>query len=338
MATSILWQPELADLRHLPGIRDLYEITWGVKVSEDFLRWKLFDGPYGPLASVALVGEQVVGLYAVIPTPMLLDGEPIMGAQSVDTMTHSDHRRQNMSVTLARHCYAEGARRGYGLVYGLPNENSYPMFMTKLDWRHLDEMARMVRPLAVPKRIPALVAPLLDKVIALQVRMAGTAGECVVEKVTPQTPFPTPRPVPSQARCRVNHTPDWLRWRYGAEPGGSYERLVLGAPDAPDAIAVFDLPSDDNDPGGRPLLRINALLGSDEARLAAIHELLRIGIARRARSAFFFTSDPQTQTLLRRAGFVSRSTMPLCFGALARPMDGLPVAKGEMAIEGGDRD
>ncbi|MGU3493881.1 GNAT family N-acetyltransferase [Xanthobacteraceae bacterium A53D] len=338
MASPILWQPAVAEHRHLPGIRALYELVWGVAVPEAFLRWKLFDGPYGPLASVAMVGEEVVGLYAVIPTPMLLDGAPIMAAQSVDTMTHPDYRRQNMSVTLARHCYAEGTRRGYGLVYGLPNENSYPMFMTKLDWRHLDEMVRMVRPLAAPKRVPGLVAPLLDMAMALQVRLSGAAGQGVVQQVTADTVFAVPRPAASHARSRVNHTPDWLAWRYGAEPGGTYERLVLGALDAPEALAIFDMPADDNDPGGRPLLRINALLGSDAARSAAVHQLLRIGLKRGARSAFFFTSDGETQALLRRAGFVPRSTMPLCFGGLAFPMDGLPAVKGEMAIEGGDRD
>ncbi|WP_029006071.1 GNAT family N-acetyltransferase [Azorhizobium doebereinerae] len=338
MPASRLWQPVLATPAHLPGLCALYETVWGVKVAPEALRWKLFDGPFGPLASVAMVGEACVGLYAVIPTPLLLDGAPILGAQSVDTMTHPDYRRQNMSVTLARHCYAEAARRGYGLVYGLPNENSYPMFMTKLDWRHLDEMARMVRPLAAPRRVPGVLAPLLDAVMAAQVRLSGGAGQGVLDKVTPATRFAVPARVPSGARCRVNHTPDWLAWRYGAEPGGAYERLVLGPPEAPQALAIFDMAADDNDPGGRALLRIDALIGAPDARLAAARALLRLGVARGARSAFFFTSDAETQALLRRAGFVPRSSMPLCFGALALDMAGLPSAKGEMAIEGGDRD
>lgn len=332
------WQPVLAEHRHIPGILALYQTVWGRPIAEDELRWKLFDGPYGPLASVAMIEERCVGLYAVIPTPLLLDGAPVMGAQSVDTMTHPQFRRQNMSATLARHCYAEATRRGYAIVYGVPNENSYPMFMSKLGWRHLDTMTRLARPLAAPRAVPRLLAPLADGLIAAQVRLSGATAPVHLDRVGRGTHFVPPPPVGGSARCRVHHTPEWLAWRYGAEPGASHERLVLGPQTVPEALAVFDMALDDNDPAGRPLLRISLLLGAPETRARAAGALLRLGLERGARSAIFVSSDPQTHALLRPLGFRPREGMPLAFGALARPMEHLPDRAGEMAFEGGDRD
>ncbi len=339
MAASPLWQPALAKLHHLPAIRVLYEQVWEREVSEALLKWKLFDGPCGSLASVAMVGEACVGLYAVIPTPLRLDGVREMGAQSVDTMTHPDYRRQNMSVTLAKHCYAEADARGYRLVYGVPNENSYPMFMTKLDWRHVDDMVRFVRPLSAPARVPRLFAPLLDAAISAQARTGQGSRPVAVAPVTRDTRFHVPARGPSAARCRVDMSSDWLAWRYGGEPGGAHECLVVGRPTEPDALIVFDSVADDHEPTGRPLLRISALLGATaDDRSEAVRALVRIGAERGARSVFFYTSDPETMALLRRAGFLPRESLPLCYGGLGAGRETLPAAKGEMAMEGGDRD
>lgn len=337
--TSPLWQPVLARRSHLPAIRALYEVVWEREVSEAFLKWKLFDGPCGSLASVAMVGEACVGLYAVIPTPLKLDGVREMGAQSVDTMTHPDYRRQNMSVTLARHCYAEAEVRGYRLVYGLPNENSFPMFMTKLGWRNLDEMVRFVRPLSAPSRVPRLFAPLMDAAMSAQARAGSGTRPVTVTPITRTSWFHMPPAASSGARCRVDVSPDWLAWRYGAEPGAAYEQMLLGSPKAPDAVVIFDLVPDEKDPAGRPLLRINLLRGiTAEHRQEALRALVRVGAERGARSVSFFTSDPETQALLKRAGFLPREAMPLCYGGFVPGQPPLDLAKGDLAMEGGDRD
>ncbi len=337
--TSPRWQPALARKSHLSAIRALYEVVWEREVSEAFLKWKLFDGPCGSLASVAMVGEACVGLYAVIPTPLTLDGTREMGAQSVDTMTHPDYRRQNMSVTLARHCYAEAEARGYRLVYGLPNENSYPMFMTKLGWLKLDDMVRFVRPLAAPSKVPRLFAPLLDAAMSAQARSGSGSRAVTVTPITSSSWFHMPPPAPAGARCRVDISPDWLAWRYGAEPGGAYEQVLLGNPKAPDAVVIFDLVPDENESAGRPLLRINLLRGiTAEDRQEALRAIVRIGAERGARSASLFTSDPETQAQLRRAGFVARDTLPLCYGGFVPGREPVALAKGDMAMEGGDRD
>jgi len=335
------WTPVLADRTHLPAIHALYRLIWGPVRSQAYLAWKLFDAPVSPIPPVlAMDGDVCVGVYAVIATPLVLDGQKVMGAQSVDTMTHPAYRRQNMSVTLARFCYAEAARRGFALVYGLPNSSSYPMFMKKLDWRHVDEMVRHVRPLSAPSRIPRPFAAPLTRLLRAQARLAGSFGpSATVAPVTAATRFVLPAAPAPAARCVVDKSPIWFAWRYGAEPEGRYETLTLGDPARPDALIVFDRVSDDADAAGRSLLRIQEWIGiTDAARTAALRAVVALAAGRGYASVFLYTNDPAATALLKQAWFFGRGSLPLCLGALGAFDGQEPRAPGDMVVLGGDKD
>ncbi len=332
------WVPRLATRDDLPAIHALYVQVWGKAPGEPFLAWKLFDAPFDPIPPVlAMDGDRCVGVYAVISTPLILDGAKVMGAQSVDTMTHPDYRRQNMSVTLARFCYGEAARRGFTLVYGVPNENSYPMFMKKLDWRHIDEVVRHVRPLCAPSRIPGVLAGPLNLALSIHARGAGLfAPRGRLAPVGPGTRFMLPVQPPSTARCVVDKSARWFAWRYGDEPDGRYEMLTLGAPDRPDALVIFDQIADES---GRTHLRLSEWMASSlRARGAALKAVVALAARRGCASVFLFTNEPQAAALLKRNLFFPRGSMPLCLGGLGAFKTREPDQAGALVVLGGDKD
>lgn len=330
------WTPVLATRADLPGIHALYELIWGPGRSMDYLGWKLFDAPFEPLPPMlAMDGESCVGVYAVISTPLVLDGEKVMGCQSVDTMTHPDYRRQNMSVTLARACYAEAERRGFRLVYGVPNANSYPMFMKHLDWVHADEVHRWVRPLTAPGRIPKSLADPLTALMRAHARAGRIAG-AQVRPVTAQTRFVLPPAMPPSARCTIDKSAAWFAWRYAAEPGGAYEQLTLGDADAPDALIIFNEVRED---GAPPALVVQEwLAASTRLRLAAMKALVACAAERGCGSVALYTNDMAAGVLLRGALFFPRPGMPLGLTGFGVYKDKAPVKPGDLAVLGGDRD
>lgn len=333
------WIPRLATRADLPAIHDLYRLVWGTAPGEDHLAWKLFDAPFDPIPPVlAMDGGRCVGVYAVISTPLILDGAKVMGAQSVDTMTHPDYRRQNMSVTLARFCYGEAERRGFTLVYGVPNENSYPMFMKKLDWQHIDDVVRHVRPLSAPQRVPRLLAGPLNVALALHASASGLFGpRARIVPVGANTRFVLPEPVPPAARCAVDKSAQWFGWRYGAEPGGRHEMLTLGAADRPDALVIFDQLVDASD--GRTHVRISEWLApSAGARRTALNAVVALAARRGCASVFAFTNEPRASALLKRNLFFARGTMPLCLGGLGAFKARAPDRAGALVVFGGDKD
>ncbi|MEP9376985.1 GNAT family N-acetyltransferase [Aquabacter sp. CN5-332] len=333
--TTPRWTPELAAREHLPAINALYDEIWGPGRPQDYLGWKLFDAPFDPIPpAVAMDGDRCVGVYAVVSTPLVLDTEKVMGCQSVDTMTHPDYRRQNMSVTLARFCYAEAERRGFRLVYGMPNENSYPMFMKKLDWVHADEVVRWVRPLMAPARLPGMLAAPLNALISLHARQ-GRDGGATVSPVTGATRFILPHVPPAPARCAVDKSAAWFAWRYAAEPGGNYEQFILGDPDAPDALIIFTELRE----GGAPILLVQEWLAvSAKHRLAAMKALVALGAGRGCGAVVLYTNDLQAGVLLRGALFFPRGGMPLGLTGFGAFKETAPVKAGQLVVLGGDKD
>ncbi len=77
------------------------------------------------------------GHYTVIPVYLKNKDKRILSGQSVDTLTHTTFRKQGVFTQLADFCYDELINDGVDLIYGYPNDNSFPGFVKKLNWKHL---------------------------------------------------------------------------------------------------------------------------------------------------------------------------------------------------------
>lgn len=80
--------------------------------------------------------------YGVFPHQAIAEEKVLLVAQSGDTMTHSAHRKKGLFVILARLTYKECLKNNISIIYGFPNENSYPGFIKHLDWKQLDTIIR----------------------------------------------------------------------------------------------------------------------------------------------------------------------------------------------------
>lgn len=80
--------------------------------------------------------NEPAAFYGVFPCFMHINGKKTLVCQSGDTMTHANHRRKGLFVKLAQKTYDLCDELGIELVFGFPNENSYPGFVKKLAWKH----------------------------------------------------------------------------------------------------------------------------------------------------------------------------------------------------------
>ena len=110
--------------------------------------WKYRDNPAGaPTIWFAESAGKLAGQYAITRVKMKIGNEVIIGSQSVDTMTHPDYRHQGIFETLASKTYEEAGEKGIHVVYGFPNEYSYPGFIRKLGWFDVCALHTMIKPL-----------------------------------------------------------------------------------------------------------------------------------------------------------------------------------------------
>ena len=72
--------------------------------------------------------------YGVLPLIATLNNEPILIAQSADTITHPNYRKKGLFVLLANKTYDLCQEEGIKHLFGIPNYNSYTGFVHKLNW------------------------------------------------------------------------------------------------------------------------------------------------------------------------------------------------------------
>lgn len=83
-----------------------------------------------------------VAYYGIIPTFVSINKQTVLGAQSCDTMTHPEHQKKGLFVTLAKKTFELAKEKGIHFVFGFPNQSSYPGFIKHLGFTHADTMNR----------------------------------------------------------------------------------------------------------------------------------------------------------------------------------------------------
>lgn len=297
-------------------VRDLYAAVRDVNRPEAYDRWRLLDNPIAfPPASLAMHGERCVGLYLLWPTRLQLGRDEVLGAQSVDTMTHPDYRNQGMFVTLAKACLSLAAERGFQALYGFPNPLSYPGFVRRLNWDHcgdIPQWIRLIRPSRMG-RVPGFLGPAADALAGLLPDGASRKAETIAGPLeSGDLDALLAEWKGHKDLCRVSRDRDWLSWRYAPDSQMEYHWLSVTRAGRVTAAVVWGLRGaawgGQND--GRA--KIVETLGDDVDGLrACIGAAVRAAAEQGAWMIETMTNHPPAVSALRRLAFVSHRKAPL---------------------------
>lgn len=126
-------------------IRELYQLSFGFTQSEEDVRLKYDTKGFG-LKNIGLIAKsetnELAAYYGVFPIRLSYFGKDYLVAQSGDTMTAPRHQKKGLFTRLAKETYSLARESGIKLVFGFPNENSYPGLKHKLDWEFYGFMQR----------------------------------------------------------------------------------------------------------------------------------------------------------------------------------------------------
>ena len=126
-------QPEEFNLL-IPLMKDCF----GMDVNIDYFRWKYLQNPVGELIAFVAKAEndQLVAFEGLIPEKYSLFGETKIVYQSVDTMTHSQHRRKGLFQKVAFAGYEYLKQHSNLFVLGFGGKQSAPA-LYKFGWKSL---------------------------------------------------------------------------------------------------------------------------------------------------------------------------------------------------------
>ena len=325
-------------------VRDLYGAVRNGNRPESYDRWRLLDNPVAPCPAIlAMDGERCCGLYLLWPTRLQLGREVVLGAQSVDTMTHPDYRNQGMFTALARDCLDLAASRGFQALYGFPNPLSYPGFVRRLNWDHTGDVrhwVRFIRPSRLP-RVPAVLGPVLDAVAKVLPRGGGRGVEVTCGRPDSET---LARFLAEWADrpelCRVSRDMEWLDWRYSPASDMDYEWLVAWRGGQPIACGVWGMRGAGWGDQADGRAKVMETFGADSAGLSAvIAAAIASATAKGAWLIETLTNLEPVTGLLMRAGFVSHRKAPFIVrGLTCRTLGGNIHTHSVWRIVGGDID
>jgi GNAT superfamily N-acetyltransferase len=287
----------------LPALRELWNAVHPDRPrSEAYDCWRFLTTPMW--GSVAMAGGRCAGSYSLAPTEMNIGGQVVAGAQSLDTMTHPEFRGQGLFVKLADHCYQQAVAEGCTMVYGFPNEFSYPGMVRRLNFQHVGEAESWMRPLGRAKdarlgAVAGVIAPLLP--------LGPAAPELVIEPGRPpggELAELVAETVPTRDVCRIHRGPAWFDYRYAPESGWTYEWLSARDPGGALAgTAVWR----SNPRDGRSFLL--ELIGTAKAKSHLLRTILLAARDRGASRMGALGNDPDLVAALKAAGFMKRSPL-----------------------------
>jgi hypothetical protein len=203
--------------------------------SMEMLRWQYLAPPGGPLlVELAVTGgpnARLAAIYAVFPVQMRAAGKRVLALQSLNTLTDVAYRGKGLFVRLAKALYSRSAEAGAQIVYGLPNGNSIHGFLKHLEWKSLDPLPVLVRPLRLGYVLRKIGAHTLANIFDVPLTLARTP------KLKQNLEFRTIQTVGTEFDAMwkafansvgfaVERDSSYLEWRL-QRPGENYETFAL---------------------------------------------------------------------------------------------------------------
>ncbi len=127
-----------ADLIYIS--KSAFNIDPGIQYFKSKNNTKIFGETHLGYIAYQTADNSPAAFYGVYSHPFEIDGWKYSIVQSGDTMTHKNHGGKGLFTTLAKMTYKLSEEKGAAIVFGFPNDNSYPGFVKKLDWTHRDNI------------------------------------------------------------------------------------------------------------------------------------------------------------------------------------------------------
>lgn len=200
---------------YVPGdetkILDMFKVVFKQDLTMDQWLWRFRHNPAGKhLIKLMWDGDKLVGHYAVSPIYMKVDGEEVLTAHSLTTMTHPEYGGRGIFKQLSNSLYDELENEmNCKAIWGYPNNNSHYGFVKSLKWSNIAVLHTL-------------------GIAAENIKSTG-----ISLKVTPISKFNNAHAkfidskLASNFKAYVRRDVDYLNWRYVEKPVTEYKRYEV---------------------------------------------------------------------------------------------------------------
>lgn len=293
------YQLRLMRAQDIDAIRDLFRRVYHSNrtIEEDLWR---FSKTESGLAPVILAEEngKLVGAYAMWPTRVLCNNQLIPAAQALDIMVDPAHNGKGLFTKMGEAIFQTLQKNhDIKMIYGFPNPPAYGGHIHKMNWQHVADIPRYIRPI-FPLR---LLKPKPHSAFEIT---TGQPVAKMLEKILKDTLFP-------EQSCRILRDANWFKWRY--DPSAQLSHIWLSAKKngVLKGFAVFHETGQE-----KRFIRISELWGDVEAVDALLRCIIRYAYERKCMLVMMVTNMPQLQKTLCRQLFLKLQKKPFIVRSL----------------------
>lgn len=115
-------------------IFDLFEHCFNRKMQNELWEWQYLKNPVGnSLVSLCFDGNTLVGHYATIQLPIIVNDQSNKALLSVGSMVHNSYRKYGVFIHQGEHLYSS-VKNEFLCVIGFPNKMALPARKKRLAW------------------------------------------------------------------------------------------------------------------------------------------------------------------------------------------------------------
>lgn len=151
-----MWKSIPYEEKYLEELIELIKENYGdVDIADPlFLQHQYFKNPSGDAVISLAVDTDgtLAGQYSVCPVRVKAFDEEASCTLSLNTLTKASHRGQGIFTKLAEETYDQIKNTAL-FCYGMPNQNSYKGFLTKLNFKEIGVLSLFLKPLKPSKMV-----------------------------------------------------------------------------------------------------------------------------------------------------------------------------------------
>jgi hypothetical protein len=128
----------------IPDVQYLFSKCFGTDPGKEAIRKKHAhchgNHTYIGFIAYPINSSTPAAFYTVFPTYITNGSTKVLAAQSGDTMTHPDHQKKGLFVFLAEKTFSLCLELDISLIFGFPNDQSFPGFVNRLHFTPLPNL------------------------------------------------------------------------------------------------------------------------------------------------------------------------------------------------------
>jgi GNAT superfamily N-acetyltransferase len=216
------------------SILKLFESVFETRTMNHWI-WKFRDNPYGkPITYLIEEDGKIVGHYSGVPYHLNFLGKEIPAAQGIDAMVHENYQGKGFFTILAANVYGFCKDNGFKIVFGCPNQNTFPIVMRKF-WENIGNLKAYYRQIGFKK---LLRISWLDWAVKMFIKIINLIPYYFLMWKIGGMHIETLEQVPDQIdtiwnKCKSNEVLSvwkdtrYLKWRYDSHPDFKYSYHVI---------------------------------------------------------------------------------------------------------------